>query len=141
MSIIFENGMIKISEKAIENIAKKKNLNLKCKIEEEGIKIDLEKEFFVFDLPIRIFIPEIEIIEKILIVKKLKINLSSMPIPLISIIPFIKKYPYITIDNENNLLLINLKDLTPDNISYEIEKIIFKNGEILAEIKNITIIL
>ncbi len=141
MSVIFEDGIVKISEKTIEEIAKKKNLNLKCKIEEEGIRIDLEKEFFSFDLPIRIFIPEVEIKEKILIIKNLKINLSSMPIPLISIIPFIKKYPYLAIDNANNLLMLNLKDLIPDNISYEIKKIKFKNGEILAEIKKITITL
>jgi len=141
MSIKFENGLIRISEKAIEEIAKKKGFNLKCKIEEGGIKIDLEKEFLGMEVPVRIFIPKIELEEKILKIINFKINLSSMPIPLISILPFIKKYPYLALDSENSILNINLKRIIPDYIDLKIEEILLKNGEIEAKINNLTITL
>lgn len=139
MKITLEGGKIRVPEEAIEEFAKKKGIDLKCEIEEEGIKIDLEREVFGFEVPVHIFIPELEYENLILKIKNFKIMVSSMSIPYISIVPFIKKYNFLALDVENKVLNINLKEFIQDYLSFEINKILTKRGEIEIEINNITI--
>lgn len=139
MKIILEGGKIRIPQETIEEFAKKKGIDLKCKIVEEGIKIDLEREFFGFEVPVHIFIPEIEYENLILKIKNFKIMVSSMVVPHISIIPFIKKYDFLALDMENKILNINLKEFIPEYLSFEIDKISIKSAEIEVEINKLTI--
>lgn len=139
MNIILEGGKIRISEKTIEEFAKIKGLNLKCKIEEEEVKIEIEMEFFGFEVPIHIFIPEIEYENFILKAKNFKVLISSMPVPYISLIPFIKKYDFLAIDVENKVLNINIKNFIPEYLTFEIDEILTKKGEIEIKIKELTI--
>ncbi|MEJ5166082.1 MAG: hypothetical protein WHV67_03525 [Thermoanaerobaculia bacterium] len=139
MKIKLEGGKIRIPEETIEEFAKKKGIDLRCKIEEEGVKIDLEREFFGFEVPVHIFIPEIAYENFILKIKNFKVMVSSMVIPYISIIPFIKKYHFLALDMENKVLNINLKDFIPKYLSFKIEKILAKSAEIEIEINELTI--
>lgn len=139
MNVILEGGEIKVSQKTIEELASSKGINLLCQINEDGIKIDLQKEILGMDLPIHIFVPEIEIEGQVLKIRNFRVMVSSMPLPYISLIPFIKKYNFLALDPENKVLNINLKEFIPENISYEIEKICLKNEEIGILVKYITI--
>lgn len=141
MKIILEDGKIRIPQETIEELSRAKGIILSCKIEEEGIKIDLQREVFGFEVPVHIFIPELEYENLILKIKNFKIMVSSMSVPYISIIPFIKKYNFLAMDMENKVLNINLRDFIPEGISFEIDKIFTKNGEIEAKINNLTILL
>lgn len=137
--INLKEGKIILFEETIEYFAKKKGFNLKCKIEEDGIKIDLEKEIIGFDFPVHIFIKDIEIEKYLLKIKDYKVLLGNISIPQISFIPFFKKYKFIAIDLKKNFLIINLKDLIPKNVELNIEKILLKKGEIEIIFNNITI--
>lgn len=139
MNVTLESGEIKVSQKTIEEFASSKGINLVCKICEEGIKIDLEREILGMDLPLHIFIPEIEIEGSVLKIKNFKVMVSSISLPYISLIPFIKKYAFLAIDPENKVLNINLNEFIPEYISYEIDKIYLKSNEVRVKIKNITI--
>lgn len=139
MKITLEDGKIRIPEEAIEEFAKKKGIDLKCKIEEDGIKIELQREFFGFEVPVHIFIPEIEYENLILKIKNFKVMVSSMVIPYISIIPFIKKYDFLALDMENKVLNINLKEFIPEYLSFKIDKILTKSAEIEVKINSLII--
>lgn len=137
--IALKEGKIILYPETIEYFAKKKGFDLKCKIEEDGIKIDFEKEVIGFDLPVHILIKDIEIEKYLLKIKKYKMLLGSISIPPISLVPFLKKYKFIAVDMEKNIIIINLKDLIQKNVELNIDKILLKKGEIEIILNNLTI--
>lgn len=139
--IALKEGKIVLFEETIEYFAKKKGFDLKCKIEEDVIKIDFEKEVIGFDLPVHIFIKDIEIEKYLLKIKGFKFFLGSVSIPPISFLPFFKKYKFIAFDMEKKIIIINLKDLIPKNVELNIDKILLKKAEIEIILNNITILL
>ncbi len=133
-------GELQVGEKAIVDFASLKGLKIDCKINEDEIKIYLEKDFAGLEIPANLIIKDLEIDNNTLKLKEFKIIAGGISLPLFMVLPLIKKYDFLALDTEKRELIINLSKFLP-KISFKIEKIEKKEGFLLIFIKNISFIL
>ncbi len=133
-------GELQVGEKAIVDFASLKGLKIDCKINEDEIKIYLEKDFAGLEIPANLIIKDLEIDNNTLKLKEFKIIAGGISLPLFMVLPFIKGYDFLALDIKKKELIINLSKFLP-KISFKIEKIEKKEGFLLIFIKNISFIL